>query len=109
MKILSWKRESFKPVKRFRGVNFVEDSDGERRQSGEENVVETDCPSLEENLSGPAWKSQLRQLEIPTKSLNFLTRINRKPQLDDVKTNILVETVKNQLAHPRVVPSAVHK
>lgn len=51
------------PVKRLWRVNFIEDSDGERWKCGEEDVVETNRPSLEQNLPRPAYKRVLIEIE----------------------------------------------
>lgn len=69
-------------------AGFVKKSHRQRRQRSEQYVVQTDGPPLEKDLPRPA-------------------RVDGKPQLDDVETNVLVEAVEDQFAHPRVVPSSV--
>lgn len=52
------------------------------------HVVQTDGPSLEKNLAGPAG-------------------INGEPEFDDVEADVLVKRIQNELAHAAVVPGAV--
>ena len=54
------------------------------------DIIETDRPSLEEDLSGPAG-------------------VDGEPQLDDVQADILVKRVQYQLAHTAVVPGTVYE
>jgi hypothetical protein len=68
----------------------IEQAESHGRRGGEQHIVETDKPALEDDLTRVAVGEG-------------------KPELDDVQANVLVERVEDDLAEAFVVPGAVHE
>jgi hypothetical protein len=54
------------------------------------HIVQANGPPFKQNLSRPA-------------------RIDGKPEFNNKQTNVFIEAVQNQFAHPVVIPSSMHQ